>query len=126
MRRVVQQKFEQVDALALPTAPTLYTVEQILADPIGLNSRLGTYTNFVHLLNLCRLPGPAALHDGGWSAGGSPADVRPFGITLLAPGGNDGLLAAIGRKFHADTALPLGALGRKQPELASLPGVLGG
>ena len=35
----------------------------------------------------------------------------PFGITLLAPGGRDGLIAALGRRFHADTGLPLGALG---------------
>jgi len=114
LRRIVQQKFDGMDALAVPTAPTLYTVEQVLADPIGLNSRLGTYTNFVNLLDLCAVAVPAALHDG---------PVTPFGITLLAPGGNDGLLAAIGRKFHADTALPLGALGRKQPPLAALPEV---
>jgi allophanate hydrolase len=123
LRRIVQQTFEQVDALALPTAPTLYTVEQILADPVGLNSRLGTYTNFVNLLDLCGLAVPAALHDGG--SGGTAPGVTPFGITLLAPGGNDGLLAAIGRKFHADTALPLGALGRTQPVLAPLPDALG-
>ncbi len=119
LRRVVQQKFEHLDALALPTAPTLYTVEQILADPVGLNSRLGTYTNFVNLLDLCGLAVPAALH-------GDASGAAPFGITLLAPGGNDGLLAAIGRRFHADTALPLGALGRKPPELAPLPALAAG
>src|SRR5262249_36205111 len=37
-------------AIVLPTVPTVYTVEQVLADPIALNSRLGTYTNFVNLL----------------------------------------------------------------------------
>ena len=57
---------------------------------------------------------PAALHPG-------PFGTAPFGITLLAPGGNDGLLAAVGRRFHADTALPLGALNRKPPPLAALP-----
>jgi allophanate hydrolase len=114
LRRVVQRKFEGIDAMALPTAPTLYTVDQILADPVQLNSRLGTYTNFVNLLDLCALAVPAALHD-------LPSGAAPFGITLLAPGGHDGLLAAIGRRFHADTALPLGALGRKQPTLAALP-----
>jgi allophanate hydrolase len=120
LRRVAAEKFEEVDALALPTAPTLYTVEQVLADPIGLNSRLGTYTNFVNLLDLCGLAVPAALHDGGAAGTAGATGATPFGITLLAPGGNDGLLAAIGRQFHADTALPLGALGRKQPELAAL------
>jgi allophanate hydrolase len=124
-RRIVQQTFEEIDALALPTAPTLYTVEQILADPVGLNSRLGTYTNFVNLLDLCGLAVPAALHDGGGDSRVSYSSVTPFGITLLAPGGNDGLLAAIGRQFHADTGLPIGALGRKQPALTPLPDALG-
>jgi allophanate hydrolase len=110
LRRSARETFEQVDVLALPTAPTVYTVAQVLADPIQLNSRLGTYTNFVNLLDLCALAIPSALHEGG----------MPFGITLLAPGGQDGLLATIGRRFHADTALPLGALGRPQPALAPL------
>ena len=108
LRRAAGHTFARVDLLALPTAPTLYTVEQVLADPIQLNSRLGTYTNFVNLLDLCGLAVPAALHDG----------RTPFGITLLAPGGSDALLASVGRAFHADTALPLGALGLPQPPLA--------
>jgi allophanate hydrolase len=111
LRRSAQETFLDVDVLALPTAPTVYTVAQVLADPIQLNSRLGTYTNFVNLLDLCGLAIPSALHAGG----------TPFGITLLAPGGQDGLVATIGRRFHADTALPLGALGRPPPALTPLP-----
>ncbi len=111
LRRVADHTFRQVELLALPTAPTIYTVAQVLADPIQLNSRLGTYTNFVNLLDLCGLAIPAAMGDGG----------RHFGITLLAPGGNDARLASIGRAFHADTALALGALGAAQPPLAPLP-----
>jgi allophanate hydrolase len=102
--------FRQVDALILPTIPTAYTVEQVLADPVQLNSRLGTYTNFVNLLDLCGLALPASMHD----------DGTPFGVTLLAPAGNDAMLASIGRVFHADTGLPLGALARPQPPLAQL------
>ena len=82
---------------------------QVLADPIGLNSRLGTYTNFVNLLELCALAVPAAMH----------ADGTPFGITLLAPAGSDAALASIGRVFHADTGLPLGATGTAQPPLTA-------
>jgi allophanate hydrolase len=113
-RRIAEMTFAEIDALALPTAPALYTVDQVLADPFAPNRRLGTYTNFVNLLDLCGLAVPAALHRGGASG------VTPFGITLLAPGGNDGLLAAIGRRFHADAAVPMGALRRKQPALAPL------
>ena len=49
------------------------------------------------------------------------ADGTPFGVTLLAPAGNDGALASIGRVFHADTGLALGALGCAQPPLPPLP-----
>jgi allophanate hydrolase len=107
LRRVADYLLRQVDALVLPTAPTVYTVKQVLGDPIQLNSRLGTYTNFVNLLDLCGLALPAAMTEAG----------VPFGITLLAPGGADARLAAIGRVFHADTALPLGALKQAQPQL---------
>jgi allophanate hydrolase len=41
-------------------------------------------------------------------------------VTLLAPAGHDAMLASIGRVFHADTGLPLGALGKPQPPLAPL------
>lgn len=111
LRRVSDRTFREIDALALPTAPTVYTVEQVLADPVQLNSRLGTYTNFVNLLDLCGLAIPSVLHD----------DRRPFGITLLAPDGRDALLASIGRVFHADTRLPLGATGAAQKAIAALP-----
>jgi allophanate hydrolase len=110
LRRAAEYTFRRVDLLALPTAPTLYTVDQVLADPIQLNSRLGTYTNFVNLLDLCGLAVPAALRG-----------TRPFGITLLATSGGDALLASVGRVFHADTALPLGALGHPQPALPPSP-----
>jgi allophanate hydrolase len=113
LRRVRDQVFREIDALLLPTAPTAYTVAQVLADPIQLNSRLGTYTNFVNLLDLCGLAVPAALRE----------DRTPFGVTLLAPGGDDALLASIGRVMHADSKLPLGALGLPQPSLAPLPPV---
>jgi len=111
LRRIADKTFEGIDVLALPTAPTVYTLEQVLADPLQLNSRLGTYTNFVNLLDLCGLAIPSALH----------ADKRPSGITLLAPGGRDALLASIGRVFHADTKLPLGATNAQQKALSMLP-----
>ncbi len=117
LRRVSDAVFRSVEALLLPTAPTVYTVDQVLADPIQLNSRLGTYTNFVNLLDLCGLAVPASMRD----------DGMPFGITLLAPGGHDALLASIGRAFHAGTGLPLGALKVQQPPLPTIaPAPAGG
>ena len=108
LRRASERMFRRIDALLLPTAPTAYTVKQVLADPIELNSRLGTYTNFVNLLDLCGLAVPSAMRQ----------DGVPFGVTLLAPGGGDALLASVGRTLHAESRLPLGALGKAQPPLA--------
>jgi allophanate hydrolase len=111
LRKVAERTFAHLDALVLPTAPTVYSTAQVLANPIELNSRLGTYTNFVNLLDLCGLALPAAMR----------GDGIPFGITLLAPAGRDAFLASIGRAFHADTGLTVGAKGVAQPQLAPLP-----
>ncbi len=110
LRRIAERAFANIDALVLPTAPTVYSTAQVLANPIELNSRLGTYTNFVNLLDLCGLAVPAAIR---------PDDI-PFGITLLAPAGQDARLASIGRVFQADTKLTLGAGCVPQPPLADL------
>jgi allophanate hydrolase len=99
LRRTAAEVFTRIDVLALPTAPTVYTVEQVNADPIRLNSNLGVYTNFVNLLDLCSVAVPAALH----------SDGTPFGISIIAPDGEDALAATIARRFHADTGLAPGA-----------------
>jgi len=108
LRRVRDHVFATIDALALPTVPTVYTVAQVLLDPIALNSRLGTYTNFVNLLELCAIAVPAAMRP----------DGLPFGVTLMAQAGRDALIAAIGRAFHADTGLPFGAAAKLTPQPA--------
>lgn len=110
LRKIAERTFANIDALVLPTAPTAYTTAQVMANPIELNSRLGTYTNFVNLLDLCGLAVPAAMR----------TDGIPFGITLLGPAGRDALLASIGRVFHADTKLTVGAKGVAQAPLAAL------
>jgi allophanate hydrolase len=110
LRRTAEHAFAGIDALVLPTAPTAYSTAQVLANPIELNSRLGTYTNFVNLLDLCGLALPSAIRP----------DEIPFGITLLAPAGQDALLASIGRVFQAQTKLTLGAKGVALPPLADI------
>jgi allophanate hydrolase len=110
LRRIAERAFANIDALVLPTTPTVYSTAQVLANPIELNSRLGTYTNFVNLLDLCGLALPAAIR---------PDDI-PFGITLLAPTGQDARLASIGRVFHADTKLTMGSRCLPQPPFEAL------
>jgi len=110
LRKIAERAFAGIDALVLPTAPTVYSTAQVLTNPVELNARLGTYTNFANLLDLCGLALPAAMRP----------DEIPFGITLLAPAGQDARLASIGRVFHADTGLPMGARSLPQPPLAAL------
>jgi allophanate hydrolase len=76
LRLLRERIFSDIDALVLPTIPTVYTVDQVMADPIQLNSRLGTYTNFVNLLELCAAAVPSSIRD----------DGVPFGVTLLGVG----------------------------------------
>ena len=106
--------FADVDMLMVPTVPTACTVAEVEADPIGPNSKLGTYTNFVNLLDLAGFAVPVSL----------TADGTPFGVTLLAPAGQDAQIASFGAALHARTGLPLGALGIPPPPFAPLTGGL--
>jgi len=92
--------WKDVDAVLTPTTPTTYTVEEMLVDPVNLNSRLGFYTNFMNLLDYVAIALPAGLR----------ADGVPFGVTFFAPAHSDEPLLNLGarwQKAHAD--LPLGA-----------------
>ncbi len=94
-----------VDLFCVPTAPTHYALEAVLADPIATNSRLGTYTNFVNLLDMCGIAVPTGQRD----------DGLPMSVTLLAAGGKDWLTAALARDIHSTSSLTLGATGWQQP-----------
>ena len=87
LRREAAPVWQRIDALAVPTAPLFPTLDEMEADPVGPNARLGTFTNFVNLLGLAALsvPGP------------DRADGLPAGLTLIGPGGSDARLAAFGR-----------------------------
>jgi allophanate hydrolase len=95
LRRLAEAEWEKMDAMLLPTTPTIVTVEQLLADPIRLNSLLGTYTNFVNLLDLCALAVPAGFR----------RDGLPLGVTFLAPAFTDDALARIAAQFLDEPAI---------------------
>ncbi|HEX6523377.1 MAG TPA: allophanate hydrolase [Streptosporangiaceae bacterium] len=72
------------DALLTPTTTAHPTLAEVAADPVGVNSRLGWYTNFANLLDLAAIAVPAGTVRG-----------LPFGIMLTGPAGSDGRLAEI-------------------------------
>ena len=106
--------FFGLDALMVPTMPRPVTVSELEADPFGPNSQLGTYTNFVNLLDFAAIAIPITL----------ARDGTPFGVTLLGHAGSDAALASIGMAMHACTGLTLGALGTPQPPLPTFASVL--
>ena len=91
LRRETETVWTRIDALAVPTAPLFPTLAEMAADPVGPNSRLGTFTNFVNLLGLAALsvPGP------------DRPDGLPAGVTFIGPGGSDARLAALGLRMPA-------------------------
>ena len=106
LARVIQTLMTSFDALLVPTSPRHPTIAEVNADPVTVNSQLGTYTNFVNLADCSALALPAVIR----------TDGLPFGITLIAPAWQDAALVAFGKKWHAATQLPLGALDKKQPD----------
>lgn len=88
--RQSEREWDKIDMLLVPTTPTIYTIADVLADPIRLNSNLGIYTNFVNLLDLSALAVPAGLRE----------DGLPFGITLIARACEDARLAEFGDQLH--------------------------
>ena len=110
LRAKAHAAFSELDALMVPTMPRPVTVSELEADPIGPNSQLGTYTNFVNLLDFAGIAVPVTL----------ASDGTPFGVTLLGHAGRDAALASIGMAMHARSGLTLGALGTPQPPLPTL------
>jgi allophanate hydrolase len=110
LARACAPLWRDIDVLVVPTIPDVCTLADVVADPIGANSRLGTYTNFVNLLDLAAISVPGPFR----------SDGLPAGITLIAPAGRDGLLAALGSEIHAGAGVTIGATGRPLLPLAAV------
>lgn len=82
------------DALLVPTAPEHPTIADVAADPVGVNARMGRFTNFCNLFDMCAIAIPA----------GTVSDGAQFGITLLAPAFHDAVVADLAARFLAGPA----------------------
>ena len=94
LRLATRAVWESADALLLPTTPTLYTAAQIAEEPVARNAVLGTYTNFVNLLDLCAIAIPGAARE----------DGLPFGVSLVAPAGAEPALLRLAARFRDEQA----------------------
>lgn len=79
LARQATREWQRMDMLLLPTTPSTWTIAELKADPLELNTRLGYYTNFVNLLDLAALAVPAGFR----------SDGLPLGVTFMGPRGSD-------------------------------------
>ncbi|GAB89023.1 allophanate hydrolase [Gordonia rhizosphera] len=110
LRAQAMDELGDADALLVPTAPLHPTLAQVAADPVGVNSRMGTYTNFCNLFDLCGVAIPAGVVD---EADGTQAQ---FGITVLGRGHDDAVVVDLARRFDGD---PTRVPGQAWPETIS-------
>ncbi len=78
------------DALLTPTTTWHPTIDELRADPVGGNSRMGRYTNFANLLDMASLAVPAGAVGG-----------LPFGVMFTAPAFHDEALAQLAERIAA-------------------------
>lgn len=94
--RVAEAMWMHVDALVVPTSPTIYRLREMKANPIALNSHFGTYTNFVNLLDMAAIAVPAGFRHNGTG----------FGISFFAPAGTDRALLGMADAWGNPYQLP--------------------
>ena len=74
------------DALVIPTTTEHPSLADVAADPVGVNSRLGTYTNFCNLMDMCAVAVPS----------GTAGDSQ-FGMSVVARSGADAVAIDVAR-----------------------------
>jgi allophanate hydrolase len=99
LRAAALASLDGADAMLLPTTTRQPTIAEVEADPVGANSRLGIYTNFCNLFDLCAVAVPAGTADGG-----------QFGVMVLAPAHHDRVAADVASLIGGGP--PSGALGQ--------------
>lgn len=89
-KRLADIEMSKVDFIIAPTTPRNFTVAEVEAEPIRLNSILGTYTNFMNLLDYSALALPAGRYE----------EKMPWGITAFAVAWMDRALLELGAKYE--------------------------
>jgi allophanate hydrolase len=80
LRAAAAEEWERVRAttLLLPTTPIHPTLAEVAADPVGVNTRLGQFTTFLNLLDMCAVSVPFGTAEG-----------LPFGVSCIGPAFTD-------------------------------------
>ncbi|MEJ6548961.1 allophanate hydrolase [Corynebacterium sp. USCH3] len=111
--RAALQEWDGADVVLVPTAPFHPTIVAVDADPVGVNSAMGIYTNFCNLMDLCGVAVPwTTVGDSGRPEDGASASLpAQFGVTVLARAFEDGVAGGVASLF--------GGAGRAEDVVAS-------
>lgn len=115
LKSVANAVWDRVDVLLVPSVPLHPTFEEVKAEPITVNSQLGTYTNFVNLLDWSALALPAK---------NAEEPELPFGVTWIAPSGYEVALINLACEYNDCVPKALGCpeSGMKaSPEACAIP-----
>ena len=86
--------FQKIDVLLVPTTTCHPTVAEMEREPIALNARLGEYTHFANVLDLCGVAVNAGYYEE------VPGKSLPFGVSMIGASGTDGKVFDIARVFE--------------------------
>lgn len=84
-----------IDVLVVPTAPEHPTIKEMLADPIPLNAKMGTFTHFGNVLDMCGVAVPSSTYN---ASEGGPR--LPFSVTMLGCRCSDSEVLAIASRYQ--------------------------
>ncbi|MFT7405823.1 allophanate hydrolase [Zhongshania sp.] len=98
LRKAATAVLASVDCLLTPTAGRPYSIDEVNADPIRLNSNLGYYTNYMNLFDLAGVAVPTGFTESGF----------PFGLTLVGEAFSDRRLLSVANRIQQLFKLPLG------------------
>lgn len=130
-------QLDKVDFLLVPTALHHYTIMEVEATEKHaetpswpFNAKLGKFTNFVNLMDMCAVSVPSGIlrcpeldHEDAdglvasraqhLAASGNPTPVLPFGVTLLSKAWKDEYLWGHASRFHKASGLGCGPAGHQ-------------
>lgn len=86
--------------LLVPSTPTHWTVEEVLADPIKKNTILGEFTHFGNVLDLTGISVPAGTYEEKELSGGESTTAMPFAVTLIGGSRTDAQVLEVARRFE--------------------------
>lgn len=99
LKKICDRELAKADFIVTPTTPTCYLRSEVASQPVALNSKLGTYTNFMNLLDYAATAIPV----------GRLSSKVSWGVTLFGRAFTDIQLLSFAGALQRKLNLTLGA-----------------